>query len=233
MTMNILVVEDNDSLRKATVAMLLRSGYQTTGLVCAEDVDDMQLDPPPDLFIIDLNLPGEDGLSLAQRLRVAQPLVGIIMVTARSLLGDKLAGYEHGADIYLPKPVDPAELLAAIESLGRRLKAQIKKPNDDDTTLGFRLDQASRTLHGPNGSVALSVNEVAVLAGLCRAQANRLETWQIMGLVGEDPASYSKASLEVRMVRLRKKLMQTGGSTRCLPSLRGFGYQLGLPIRLV
>lgn len=231
--MNIVVVEDNDSLRKATVAMLLRSGYQASGLVCAEDVDDVRLDPPPDLFIIDLNLPGEDGLSLAQRLRAAQPLVGLIMVTARSLLGDKLAGYEHGADIYLPKPVDPAELLAAIESLGRRLKVQISKPDDDTASVGFRLDQASRTLHGPSGSVALSVSEVAVLAGLCRAQARRLETWQIMGLVGEDPASYTKASLEVRVVRLRKKLIQVGGSARSLPSLRGFGYQLAIPVRLL
>ena len=128
---------------------------------------------------------------------------------------------------------DPAELLAAIESLGRRLKVQRPKPDDDSASLGFQLDQASRTLHGPSGSVALSVSEVAVLAGLCRAQANRLETWQIMGLVGEDPASYTKASLEVRMVRLRKKLIQVGGSARSLPSLRGFGYQLGIPIRLV
>lgn len=231
--MNILVVEDNDSLRKATVAMLLRSGYAASGLVCAEDVDDIRLEPPPDLFIIDLNLPGEDGLSLAQRLRVAQPLVGIIMVTARSLLGDKLAGYGHGADIYLPKPVDPAELLAAIESLGRRLTAQRKKLDDNTTPPSLRLDQASRTLHGPSGSVALSVSEVAVLAGLCRAQANRLETWQIMGLVGEDPSSYTKASLEVRMVRLRKKLSQVGASERCLPSLRGFGYQLGVAIQLL
>lgn len=231
--MNILVVEDNDALRKATVAMLLRNGHAASGLVCAEDVDDIRLDPPPDLFIIDLNLPGEDGLSLAQRLRAAQPLVGIIMVTARSLLGDRLAGYEHGADIYLPKPADPGELLAAIESLGRRLMVQSRKLDEEAGPVCLRLDQASRMLHGPSASVALSVSEVAVLAGLSRAQAHRLETWQIMGLVGEDPSSYTKASLEVRMVRLRKKLIEVGGSPRCLPSLRGFGYQLGLSIRLL
>lgn len=127
--MNILVVEDNDSLRQATVAMLIRHGHWTTGLVCAEDLDDLRLNPQPDLFIIDLNLPGEDGLSLSRRLRAAQPLVGIIMVTARSLLGDKLAGYESGADLYLAKPVDPAELLAAVESLGRRLHRTAGAPH--------------------------------------------------------------------------------------------------------
>lgn len=121
-SLSIIVVEDNDSLRKATVAMLAREGHQASGLVSAEEVDGAIHDIKPDIFVIDLNLPGEDGISLAKRLKTAMPLVGIIMVTARNRLDERLEGYENGADIYLTKPVAPSELLATVSSLGRRMK---------------------------------------------------------------------------------------------------------------
>ncbi len=231
--MNILVVEDNDNLRHATVAMLAHHGHWATGLVCAEDVDDMRLNPPPDLFVVDLNLPGEDGLSLARRLRVAQPLVGIIMVTARNLLGDKLAGYENGADIYLPKPVDPTELLAAVESLGRRMRNSARLQHQGDVETGFCLDQSARSLRGPQGEEMLSESETALLVGLSRAPANRLETWQLMKIINEDPETYGKPALEVRILRLRQKLVSIGAERRCLPAVRSFGYQLTLHVVVI
>lgn len=231
--MNVIVIEDNDNLRQATVAMLVRHGHWASGLVCAEDLADVQLTPQPDLFVVDLNLPGEDGLSLARRLRAAQPLVGIIMVTARTLLGDRLAGYSSGADIYLPKPVDPAELLAAVESLGRRLRhsAQAGAPADPQTP--WRLAPASRLLTGPAGEVPLSESEVIILVGLCSAQSGRLEYAQIMGLLDEDPQTYSQAALEVRIVRLRQKLQRAGARTGAISSVRGVGYRLTVPLTVV
>lgn len=231
--MKILVIEDNDSLRQATVAMLERHGHRASGLICAEDVDDMRLDPVPDLFLIDLNLPGEDGLSLARRLRASQPLVGIIIVTARSQLGDRVAGYACGADIYLPKPVDPAELLAAVASLERRLHGSRNLLQSADRVQELILDQAGRVLQGALGTESLSENETAILVGLSRAQGNRLETWQIMAAVGEDPALYAKSSLEVRILRLRQKLVKVGANERCLPAIRSYGYQLGISVRVI
>lgn len=85
-----------------------------------EDLDDLAAHTF-DLLILDLNLPGENGLSIAQRYKRANPGCYIIMLTARSRLEDKVAGYESGADIYLTKPVSSAELIAAIKSLARRL----------------------------------------------------------------------------------------------------------------
>lgn len=228
--MNIVVIEDNDNLRNATVAMLSHHGHWTSGLVCAEDVDDICLNPPPDLFVVDLNLPGEDGLSLARRLRSAQPLVGIIMVTARSLLGDKLAGYESGADIYLPKPVDPTELLAAVESLGRRMRSSTYLYQKGSIETSLYLDQSSRSLRGPNGQQVLSESEIALLVGLSRAPAQRLETWQMMKTLNEDPETYTKSALEVRIVRLRQKLLGVGAGHRCLPAVRSYGYQLAAQV---
>ena len=120
--LHILVIEDNDSLRMATVAMLTRAGHRVSGLVSAEEVNDTLLQDKPDIFLIDLNLPGEDGISLSKRIKASMPLAGIIMVTARNRLDERLAGYENGADIYLTKPVAPEELLATVSSLGRRMK---------------------------------------------------------------------------------------------------------------
>lgn len=226
--MKIVVIEDNDILRYATVAMLARHGHLVTGLVCAEDVDDIRLNPPPEIFIIDLNLPGEDGVSLTRRLRMAQPLLGIIMVTARSQLNDKLIGYESGADIYLPKPVDYKELLAAVEALGRRIQRCNMLLDSKHSSELLQLNEVGRLLHGPEGTEMLSEKETAILAVLNRAQGHRLETWQIMMTIGEDVETYAKSSLEVRMLRLRQKLYKVGAGKRCLLSIRGYGYQLNV-----
>lgn len=232
--MNICLIEDNDMLRQATVALLARHGHWTMGLVCAEDVDDMSFNPSPDLFLIDLNLPGEDGLSLTRRLRAAQPLVGIIIMTARTELQDKVAGYESGADLYLPKPVDPMELLAAVDSVERRLQQNRTLLRfSSDTPSELCLDQRSRMLQGQHGQESLSEKETAILVGLSRAQGHLLESWQIMVTAGEDPATYAKSSLEVRMLRLRQKISKVSGIERCLPAVRGYGYQLAVSVMVI
>lgn len=108
-SLHILVVEDNDSLRDATVDFLNAQGHQATGVVCAEDVDDTPTRGVPDLYLIDVNLPGEDGFSLAERIRQSQPMAGIVVMTARGQLNDRLEGYASGADNYLIKPVEQSE----------------------------------------------------------------------------------------------------------------------------
>ncbi len=90
---------------------------------CAEEFDDLPLRRPPELFVVDLNLPGEDCLVLAARLRRTCPAAGIVITTARSRLDDRVRGYEQVADVYLPKPEDPQELLAVLRSLGQRRRA--------------------------------------------------------------------------------------------------------------
>ncbi len=227
-SLNIVVIEDHDSLREVTVALLNEHGHQAVGLASAEAVDDEAGGRVADLYIIDLNLPGEDGLSLAMRIRGAHPTVGIIMVTARVLTLDKVQGYASGADIYLPKPVGPDELLAAIGALARRVK-----PPAPASTVLMALDQQRLVLRGPLLALHLVCAEATLLRALAIAPGQRLAYWQINEALGQVPDELNKASLEVRMVRLRKKLTQASGDGAALKSIRGHGYQLCVPLLLI
>lgn len=200
------------------VQLLEANGHRAVGLSCAEEVDDEAALSVPDLYLIDLNLPGEDGFSLSRRLRAAQPNVGIIMITARGEIQDRLNGYESGADLYLPKPVEPDELLAAIRALTRRLRTT----SDEACTVNVR----DQRLRGPNGEEALQHHEVLLLSALAKAPGQSLEFWQVAQHLGQPEEHFSKASMEVRIARLRRKLSIVSGADNPIRSVRKTGYRL-------
>lgn len=226
--LTIVVVEDHDALRNITVDTLRAQGHRVTGVDCAEALDDEAGNHPIDLLIIDVNLPDENGLSLAQRMRAAQPEIGIIMLTARSAEADRVAGYRHGADIYLIKPVSAEELGAAISALSRRIIAP--PPQSQDRT--FALSTGRLELSGPDGACSVTASDAAVLAGLSRAAGRRLETWQLLELTGKGDSDGGKAALEVMIVRLRKKLRSVGAPDGAVKAIRQIGYQLCIDIRI-
>ena len=227
--LSIVLVEDNDDLRELTADALRAEGHRVLALSCAEELEDQSPGEAADVFLIDLNLPGEDGFSLSRRLRQVHPLVGIIIISARSDLQDKVVGYDSGADWYLPKPVPFAELSAALKSFARRHQAQ----RLDTVTPAGSLRLQQRELHGPAGSVRLTSSEVTLLTAFARAPSGRLENWQLLELVGLDTADNSKTSLEIRITRLRKKLAQVGIQGHCLESMRNVGYQLHEPVQVM
>lgn len=227
--LHILVVEDNDSLREATVDFLCSNGHHAVGVVSAEDVDDTPMRNLPDLYLIDVNLPGENGFALAQRIRQSQPLAGIVLVTARGQLHDRLAGYHHGADNHLTKPVEPAELLACIHSLGFRLKAQALSLQPQQ---GLVLHSQALSLSGPQGKAVLTPVEGLLLAALARAAGHKLERWQAMQLVDTKDKGLLPANLEMRISALRKKLGQCGAEDNPILTLRGFGYALNCQVEI-
>jgi len=220
--LNIVVVEDHLLLQKVTVQLLESRGHRVTGLSCAEEVDDGSGTLVPDLYLIDLNLPGEDGLSLARRIRAAQPEVGIIMVTARGALDDRLTGYASGADIYLPKPADPAELMAAVAAISRRLRPA----NREACIVNSRLQR----IRGPRGEESLQHHELSLLGALARAPAQTLELWQVAQHLGQPEENFSKPSMEVRVARLRRKIANVSGTDNPIRSLRKTGYRLCVPV---
>lgn len=227
--LNIVVVEDNDDLRELTCQVLSQDGHRVTGLTCAEELEDLAGGEPADIFLIDLNLPGEAGISLSQRIRKAQPLVGIIIISARTDLDDKLVGYESGADWYITKPVVFAELSAAINSFARRRHAA--KQDKADTARALVLNKLD--MSGPLGAVKLTATEGMLLTAFARAPAGKLETWQIADMLEVQVDESMKASISVRIARLRKKLVDVGAEGVLIESIRNVGYQLILHIEVV
>ena len=225
-SLKLVVVEDHDSLREVTVAILNEAGHHATGLASAEALDVAAGGRLADIYLIDINLPGEDGISLVARIRAAQPDIGIIMVTARNQVRDKVVGFNSGADIYLTKPTSADELIAAVRALTRRIKP------DAPGTCDFTLHMAALTLQGPQGKASLSTHETATLAAFVRAKDQQLETWQLIELADKQVNDASKKALEVQIVRLRKKLQQCGAQEPTFKAIRGQGYHLCIKVAL-
>lgn len=231
--LNLVIVEDHDILRGMLQQALEESGHQVTALSCAEELEDVAQGQHVDVFMIDLNLPGEDGLSLTERVRTAYPLAGLIIVTARSGLNDRLEGYARGADLYLNKPIEVPELCAAVAAMGRR-RQRVNSFLQDQNTQVFTLHQQNLRI-GKSGlpEIVLSASETAILVAFSRAPGQRIAYWQIAETLGLNLDSYPKASLEVRIVRLRKKLVDAGADSNCIEAVRGHGYQLCISVQVV
>jgi DNA-binding response OmpR family regulator len=219
--LNIAVLEDNHALRALLCELLSAEGYRAWGAFDALELDERLVDRPIDLLLLDLGLPGEDGFSVATRLRAVMPSLYIIMTTARGTLKDRVSGYACGADLYLPKPVATDELLAAVASVARRVGAhhelvQMRLP---------LLDSLDQTLSG-HGLVRLSRTETRILKMLATAQGQLAPTHMLLELSGKHADEKSKASLEVQMTHLRKKLEQACPGELRIRAVRGEGYQL-------
>jgi DNA-binding response OmpR family regulator len=226
--LSIVLVEDNDQLRQLTIDALSTEGHRVIGLSCAEELEDFVRGEHADVFLIDLNLPGEDGFSLARRIRQSHPLVCIIIISARSDLESKLMSYECGADWYLSKPVTFKELSAALKSFMRRKYAHQLEAVPQAGA--WQLHQM--VIEGPAGKVTLTVSERTLLTAFARAPAGRLEVWQIAELLNIEITTANRSRLEVRIFRLRKKLMSAGAQGSVIEAVRSFGYQLNLLIQI-
>jgi DNA-binding response OmpR family regulator len=227
-SLNLIVVEDHDALRAVTVALLTEHGHQVMGVGSAEAMDIEAGRRVADIYLLDLNLPGEDGISLARRLRRTHPGVGIIMITARNQPQDTVNGYDSGADIYLTKPLDQAPLLAAVNALARRIKPVADNPLDELLTLNVQRLQ----LIGSKATVPVSNADATLLCALVRAPGQRQAFGQLHEALHQLNNEANKASLEVRMVRLRKKFTQASGDQGALKAIRGHGYQLCTTLHL-
>lgn len=226
----VVVVEDFGILREELIDFLVLNGFAAAGVNCGLALNDwLSSQPrPPDLVVLDLNLPGEDGLQIARRLRSAYPEMGLVMLTARKSTVDKIRGYESGADIYLTKPVSGEELFAVLNSLQRRLQP---KP-----CAAWRLDLAHAVMTSPLGLIGeLSANESAVLACLARAPMQLADTAEMLLLCSlDEEKELDKGYLEVLLSRLRRKLagLIVDSDTPLIRAVRGRGYQLLIPVEI-
>jgi len=224
--LKIALIEDNDDLRDLLARDISRAGYAVHTAESAEDLDDLVAKRVMDILILDLNLPGEDGLSIARRYKRANPDLYIIMLTARGSEQDRIHGYESGADVYLTKPISGSELLAAIGSISRRI---LNRHDLLDVILNVRM----MTLTG-NKAVELNRQETIILKALNESPHGNLPYYRLLELCGElEMNENAKAALEVRVVRLRKKLADAGIEGKAIRAIRGEGYHLLPRIKII
>ena len=229
----VALVEDDRLLREEITEHLMAHDFVVHAVSSAAAYDDLAARIALDLFVIDWNLPGESGLNLSRRLREAIPGAGIVLMTARVALHDRLTGYRQGgADVYLTKPVAPDELVAVLLSLGRRVKPAISGP-------GWALNLRDRTLQGPQPQqkIRLTGREKTLLVALVQAKDNTMESGALCDLYVADDSDdlMSKHTLEELVARLRKKFraVQEADAEPAIKSVWGVGYQLCLHTRLV
>lgn len=229
----VAIVEDDRLLRQEIELHLKANNFTVYGVSSGAALNDLVTAEPIDMFIIDLNLPGEGGLSICKRLRQSIPKAGIVIMTARVALHDRLAGYSHGgADFYLTKPISPDELVMVLLSLGRRVKML---SDDGEWSLSLR----DRILLGPDPwqKLRLTSREKTLLVALSHAKDKTLESGALCDLFSAEDAEegMSKHALEELIARLRKKFksVQASDAEPAIKSVWGVGYQLCVPISLV
>lgn len=229
--LKIAIVEDDVILREELSQFLQARNFEVLEANSGLALNDILLKEIIDLIILDLNLPGQSGFDIAKTVRSQFPKIGIVMLTARTGLMDRVKSYEHGADIYLPKPTPPLELLGAINSVARRVAE--KSPSS------WVLFTKSGQLIPPDGitKIDLVAIESLLLRALAQAPNYSLESESICEILSEQIATetMTKRSLENIISRLRKKIQPTlrGHERRIIHSVWGTGYQLCLPLTII
>lgn len=226
------IVEDDVMLREELSHFLRGYGCTVFEANSGISMDELLMRNPVDLLILDLNLPGQNGFEIAVRVRQSMPNMGIIMLTARTAMPDRIKGYESGADIYLPKPTSPPELLAALVSLYRRL-------NDQKNKSKWTLDMKQRLLIPCDDLevISLTAIESLLLLTLVNAPNHSLDTDEICEIISQRNHGevVTKRALENIISRLRKKIAATvtDPKLQSIRSVWGLGYEICLPIAIV
>jgi DNA-binding response OmpR family regulator len=232
---SIIVVEDNHSLSEEVCLVLEDAGWSVCGVADAEAFRALLPRQIPDMVVLDLNLPGEDGISLCKCLRLNYPQIGIVMLTARVMGRERTEGYVAGADVYLTKPTRPEELLAVVHNLSNR--RSLVYPGTPDTeywTLqlkGARLVSPQSDILSLTPSECIFLRELALSPDACSyRQLNDMLYDELGGEANADKSH--KPRIEVLVSRLRTKLSQFGGQALEIKTVHGVGYQLTSALKL-
>ncbi|MBI1889387.1 MAG: response regulator [Burkholderiales bacterium] len=233
-TSTLLIVDDDAGIRTLLADYLEDNGYRVhtaqDGAAMARVLESEQID----LIVLDLNLPGTDGLTLCRNLRVGSSLP-VIMLTARGEPLDRILGLEMGADDYLAKPFEPRELLARIRSVLRRSQSQsVAVEAGERGTLhfdGWTLDLTARHLVNPEGVIIMLSGAEFKLLKVFLDHPNRiLNRDQLMNFThGRDAEAFDRA-IDIQISRLRQKLNEDARAPRIIKTVRNGGYTLAVPV---
>ena len=218
----VLVVDDDQKLLKMLQRTLIYEGFDVAAAPDGREALQMVYAQHPDVIILDWMLPELDGLGVLRTLRTEQNETPILMLTARDAVEDRVEGLEEGADDYLVKPFAPAELVARVNALLRRMDAGQK---EDLCFADLHLDPVSREAWRGTRGFALSPTEFALLRLFIRHSRQVLARGQILANVWDPDFSGDENIIEVYVGYLRKKT-EDGGEPRLIQTIRGVGYVL-------
>lgn len=226
----VLVVDDDPAIREMLRDYLGAEGYRVAVAADGEAMRREIEQATPDLVLLDLKLPREDGLSLARFLRERYD-VGIIMVTGAGGVVDRIVGLEVGADDYVAKPFDPRELLARIKSVLRRIQSRPAAGDGEaeaPRTVRFgacTLDLASHQLFGPEGEeIPITTMEFDLLRVFVENPGKALSRDRILTLTRNREWDPFDRSIDIRVARLRRKIEQEPENPQVIRTVRGVGY---------
>ena len=227
---HVLLCDDDPELRRLLATYLRENGYRVTPIGDGRDVARHVADGSVDLLILDLMLPGINGLEVCRNLR-AHSNVPIIMLTARGSETDRIVGLEMGADDYVSKPFSPLELLARVKALIRRARMGGAEQHTTSGRLiafdGWRLDTLRRELRNPDGVIIdLSVGEYDLLLTFLEAPNRVLDRDYLIEVTRKRTLAAFDRSIDVQISRLRRKIGTGDGEESIIKTVRGAGYML-------
>jgi len=225
---HLLVVDDDARLRDLLTRYLGEQGFEVKAVADGKQMDKLRSREHFHLIVLDLMMPGEDGLAICRRLRGIGDLTPIVMLTAKGDDVDRILGLEMGADDYLPKPFNPRELLARIHAVLRRQGNRPPgSPQEESETVRFsnlEVDLAARTLRRGEELLPLTTGEFAVLKVLLQHPRQPLSRDKLMTLArGREQGPFDRA-IDVQVSRLRKLIENDPAQPRYLQTVWGFGY---------
>jgi len=233
---SLLLVDDEAGLREPLAAYLARQGFVVREAGSAASARAMLLESVPDLVLLDVMMPGEDGLSLCRHLAEARD-VPVILLTARGEATDRIVGLEIGADDYVVKPFEPRELVARIRSVLRRAsKAPAAAPEEDAVYEfdGWRLDPLKRRLTDPEGTVVpISSAEFRLLVAFLTHPRQVLDRDRLLDMVQGREAHLFDRAVDNQISRLRRKIEVDSRDPRLIQTVWGGGYRLAADVRRI
>ncbi len=221
--MHLLLIEDDPALRAALQRSLVRAAMRVD--VCSDGAAafDIWNTLQPDVVVLDLSLPGKDGLEVLQQARKSGLGTPVLILTARGTVGDRILGLNAGADDYLPKPFDLDELEARVRALHRRMLPLRDKAQDHPPVGALRYDRDSGAIYHQHQVLDLTPRELALMGALMVKPGHAVAKEKLFEVVFPGELQVQYEAIEVVVYRLRKKLVGTGVT---LMTLRGLGYLL-------
>lgn len=226
-TDRVIVVDDDAELRALLRRFLTEHGFETRAVDGGTALDRELSRNPADVIVLDLMMPGEDGLSVCRRLRAAGDLTPIVMLTARGDPIDRIVGLETGADDYLPKPFEPRELVARLSAVLRRTRGFWPVSLDDIVTVGsLEINLSTRTVKRVGASLKLSSREFALLEALLQSRGRPLSRAQLIERALGRDAEVTDRAVDVHIARLRRAIGDRADAPELIKTVWGVGYVL-------